>query len=152
MTRPVVCLLAGLTAVSAAAADLSTLTGKKYKGELRKIDATLVTFDADIGAVAVPVKDVFVLDYGRKPLAPADGAKYDELELTDGSVFRCTGIKVKGKTVEVALLSAAGTPPPVATVPLDSVFAYLRGAESQKNRDEWKKLLAARGKRDLFVI
>jgi hypothetical protein len=146
--------LLALAALSAPgfAADLSTLTGKKYKGELKRVDANLLTFDAEIGQVAVPLKDLFVLDFGRTAAAPAAGAKYDELELTDGSVFRSTGIKIKGKAVEVALLPVAGTPGPTVTVPLGAVFAYLRGADVQKNRDDWKKLLATRGKRDLYVI
>jgi hypothetical protein len=152
MTRTAACLAALFLAAAALAAALSTLTGKKYKGELKKIDGTLLTFDADIGTVALPVKDVFVLDYGRKPLAPAEGAKYDELELTDGSVIRCTGILIKGKTVEVALLPVSGNPAPVVAVPLGSVFAYARDVNVQKNRDDWKKLIAARGKRDLIVV
>jgi NPCBM/NEW2 domain len=152
MIRLAACLLTALFAATSPAADLSTLTGKKYKGELKRIDAALLTFDADIGMVAVPLKDLFVLDFGRKPLAPADGAKFDELELTDGSVFRCTGIKIKGKTVEVPLLPVKDVAPPVVSVPLTSVFAYVRGADSQKTRDEWKKLLAVRGKRDLYVF
>lgn len=153
MPRPVAALLlSGLLAVPSIAADLSTLTGKKYKGELKRIDAALLTFEADIGTVAIPLKDLFVLDFGRKAAAPAEGARYDELELTDGSIFRCTSLKVKGKTVEVTLLPVPGSTPPTVTIPLGSVFTYLRGAELQKNRDEWKKLMAGRGKRDLFVI
>jgi hypothetical protein len=37
-------------------------------------------------------------------------------------------------------------------LPLDNLFAVLRGADDPKNREEWKKVLAARGKRDQFVV
>ena len=32
-----------------------------------------------------------------------------------------------------------------------SVFSAMRGAEVQKNRDDWKAMLQSRGKRDLYV-
>ncbi|HEY2784907.1 MAG TPA: NPCBM/NEW2 domain-containing protein [Fimbriiglobus sp.] len=152
MPRFVALSFACLFAASSLAADLSTLTGKKYKGKLKRIDATLLTFEAEIGTVAVPLKDLFVLDFGHKSVAPAVGAKYDELEMTDGSVFRYSACKVKGKTVDVTVLSAAGVAVPTATIPLGSVFTILRGADSKQNRDDWKKLMAARGKRDMYVI
>src|SRR5262249_8251948 len=53
---------------------------------------------------------------------------------------------------EAALLPVSGNPAPTVTVPLGSVFAYARDVHETKNRDEWKKLIAARGKRDLIVV
>ena len=151
MSRLAALFLVGFFAAHTFAADLSTLTGKKYKGELKRIDTNLLTFDAEIGKVAVPLKDLFVLDFGRKPAAPAEGAKYDELELTDGSLFRCTSIKVKGKTVEVTLLPVAGSAAPTVCTARQRVRLRSRG-RAQRTRDDWKKLMASRGKRDLYVI
>jgi hypothetical protein len=148
---------AGLATVflvaSSAGAELSTLNGKKYKGELVSVTADVLTFRTDVGAVGVPVKELFAVEFGNKVVAPAKGAKYDEIELIDGSVIRCTQFKIKKKTVEPALFPGpVGTTPPKVVLPLDNLFSVLRGADDPKNRDEWKRLLAARGKRDQFVV
>jgi hypothetical protein len=42
-------------------------------------------------------------------------------------------------------------PPPTVELPLNLVFHMLRGADQAKVREDWKRLIAGRGKRDLFV-
>ena len=63
---PAACLAAALLAATAAAADLSTLGGKKYKGELVAVDAQVLTFRTDVGSVGVAVKEAFAVEFGRK--------------------------------------------------------------------------------------
>jgi hypothetical protein len=134
-----------------AAADLSTLTGKKHVGDVTGIADGVLTIRTEAGPVGVAVKDVFVVDFGRKVEAPAKDAKYDEIELVDGSVIRASGLAIKGKIVEPSLLAAAA-PAPKFAVPLETLFFYQRGADDAKARANWRKLLAGRGKRDLFVV
>jgi hypothetical protein len=150
---PTAVLAAVLVAATAAGAELSTLNGKKYKGELVSVTADVLTFRTDVGAVGVSVKELFAVEFGNKVAAPAKGAKYDEIELIDGSVIRCSQFKIRTKAVEPALFPGPGdAAPPKVVLPLDNLFSILRGADDPKNRDEWKKLLAGRGKRDQFVV
>ncbi|QEL14030.1 NPCBM/NEW2 domain-containing protein [Limnoglobus roseus] len=137
----------------AAAADISTLTGKKHQGEVTAINDGVMTVRTEGGPVGVAVKDVFVVDYGRKVEVPAKDAKYDELELIDGSVIRTTGLLIKGKAVEVTLLQPPGeVAAPTMTIPMETIFSFSRNADDAKARLAWKKVLSGRGKRDLFVL
>jgi hypothetical protein len=43
-------------------------------------------------------------------------------------------------------------PAPKFEIGLRAVFSALRWADDPKNREAWKKLLANRGKRDLYVV
>lgn len=148
-----VTLAAALVAASATAADLSTLTGKKYKGELTNVDGQVLTFRTDAGAVGVAVKEVYAVDFGNKVEAPAKGEKFDEIELTDGSVLRITAFKIRKRAVEPTLLPAGkDAAAPKVTLDMGALFSVLRGADEAKNRDEWKKVMAVRGKRDQFVV
>jgi NPCBM/NEW2 domain len=140
-----------VAAAPLAAADLSTLTGKKHVGDVTGIADGVLTIRTEAGPVGVAVKDVFVVDFGRKVEAPAKDAKYDEIELVDGSVIRAAGLAIKGKAVEPTLL-AAGAPAPKLAVPLETLFFYQRSADDAKAKQNWRKLLAGRGKRDLFVV
>lgn len=141
--------LAFAVATLAPAADLTTLSGKRLTGKPVSFDGAVLTLQTAAGPEAVPLKDLLVLDFGGKLAAPD---KYDRLELTDGSQLRLTGFKIKGKSIETAFVPhPANLAPPKATIPLAAAFHLLRGAETAKNVDDWKKLVDGRGKRDLFV-
>jgi hypothetical protein len=147
------CLALLALAAAASAADLSTLTGKKHAGELQSLADGVLVIKTEDGPVGVAVKDVFVVDYGRKVEVPAKDAKFDELELIDGSVIRTTGLAIKGKTITATALKPPGeVPPPTMTIPMETAFSFFRGADDNKTRLAWRKLLSARGKRDLFVV
>src|SRR5436305_15007839 len=84
--------------LAAAAADLGPLAGTPMSGKLVAIDAQFVTFKSDAGAVVkMPVKDLAAVDLKNKLLPAA--AKFDEVELTDGSVIRVSAVQIKGKAV-----------------------------------------------------
>lgn len=149
-SAPVFALVLALGLV-APAADLVPLAGTPTGGTLVAIDAQFVTFKTDSGTVVkMPVKDVAAVDLKNKPLPPEP--KFDEIELTDGSVLRVSAVQIKGKAVTPTLAAGAGAPGPTIELPLGAVFSLMRGAEDDKVRAEWKKLLAGRGKRDLFVV
>ncbi len=148
-------LAAAFVAASVAtspADELTTAGNKKTPGKLVAVDAKGVTFSANGTEVKVPAKDVLAVDLGNKVVS-TPGAKYDEVELTDGSAVRCARVLIKGKTFDpTPLPGPAGVVTPTFEVPLTAVFSLLRGADEARSRDEWKKMLAGRGKRDLYVI
>lgn len=148
-----VTLLGLLTAAVAGADDLTTANGKKITGTLVAVDKDGVTFRAGSTEVKVPAKDILAVDFGRPvALAPKD-AKLNELQLTDGSTLRAAKVLLKGKKVEAEFLPGpANVPPPAFELPLSGVSYLMRNADDPKARDDWRRLLAARGKRDLYVI
>ncbi|MBA4067706.1 MAG: hypothetical protein C0501_29175 [Isosphaera sp.] len=153
--------LAGLALSASRADDLTTAGGKKIVGKLQAVDGLGVTFAAGGTTVTVPAKDIVVVDLGNKvaPLPPAGAVDKDgkpvrtiEVELTDGSTFRVKQVAVKARKLEADLSTVPeGVTAPALDLPLSAVFSVMRGAEDPKNRDGWKKVLASRGKRDLYV-
>ena len=146
-------VIATLAALSGASgAEATTLAGRKVTGELVAIDATAVTIREEAGPTRLPVKELAVVELRKPPLPPKE-AKFDELELTDGSVVRLSKLLVRGKQVEPTLLTPADpVAAPKLAVPLGAAFSYFRNADDANLRGEWQKLLAGRGKRDLFVV
>ena len=146
-------LFAVIAAVSTvSAADATTLAGRKVTGTLVSIDATTLAIREESGLTRLDLKDLAVVE-ARRPPAPPKEPKYDELELTDGSVLKVTKWLVRGKRVEPTLLThAEPLTAPKIELPLSAAFSYCRNADDGKAREEWKKLVAGRGKRDLFVV
>ena len=146
-------ILTAVAALSGAlAADVTTLAGRTVTGDLVAIDAAFVTIREAAGPTKLLVKELAVVEM-RKPPVPPKEVKFDELELTDGSVLRLTKLLVRGKQVEPTLLThSEPLTAPKVELPLGAAFSYLRNADDIKARDDWKKLLAGRGKRDLFVV
>ena len=101
--------------------------------------------------VEVKVRELAAVELSRGPLLPAD-ARYDEIELTDGSTFRGTNVRVIGTKVVADPLTAGDGPAPAVELPLRAVAWLLRNGHEPKSRADWMALLAGRGKRDLFVI
>lgn len=142
-----------LVALSSSADELTTTAGKKHAGKLVAADARTVTFAVAGSNRQFANTEVSVIDLGHKVVAPAVGAKYTEIELVDGSIIRCNKALLKGKTFEVELLPGPdGVAPPAFQLPMTAVFHLLRNADDPRNRDDWKKLLQNRGKRDLYVL
>lgn len=142
----------------ATADDLTTTAGKKLTGKVVAIDPQSVTFVSGEARVTVPAKELVLVDFGNR-VAPlpkdADGrtVRVNEIELTDGSTFRAGKVLVKGRRLEAELAAVpAGLTPPKLELPLTAVFSVMRGAEDPKTRESWKKLLANRGRRDLYVV
>ncbi len=140
---PTSALLAAL--VLSAGADLQTLSGKKLSGELVGLDKQTLILRTPDGDVRHPVADVLQVE-----LAAAEpwtkGAYYD-VELTDGTVLHCAAVVLRGKNAELTVL-----PDLKVTVPLTTVFTILRDAQDARNRDDWQKFLAKRGRLDMVVV
>ena len=156
MLRPALgLLLALIVSPVVSAAEIVPLAGKPIKGTILGVDSLFVTYKDDANAeVKIPVKEMSSVELG--PKAPTlEEVAYDEIELTDGSLLRTVpgSAKFKLKKIEPGSLPGpAGTDAPTVDVPLNAIFVLLRDAHKPANRADWKKLLAVRGKRDLFVI
>ena len=149
----------GLATATVSADDLTTNGGKKVTGKLVSVDAQGVTFSTSDAQVKIPGKEIVVLDLGNKIVpVPKDketgkDLKVTEIELTDGSVFRTTRFVLKGKNVETELFPGpANVPVPAFQLPISSLFSVMRDAGESKTREAWKKMLASRGKRDMYVM
>ncbi|MDY3558358.1 NPCBM/NEW2 domain-containing protein [Gemmata sp. JC673] len=152
-------LLLGLVGLATAgtpagADDLTTAGGKKLTGKLVAVEADNITFAVGDSKAVIPVRDVVVIDLGNKvgPL-PKDAGTFSEIELTDGSTFRVAKFALKEKAFTVDQFPApAGVERPKLEIPVSAVFSAMKKADDQKVRDNWKKMLGTRGKRDLYVI
>jgi len=150
--RGLLVLSACLFATAAGADDLTTTGGKKLTGTLVAVDKDGVTFKVGDAPLKVSGKEIVLIDLGRRPLPIAKDVKFSEIELTDGTRLRCAKFAIKKKAFEVDLMPGPkDVPPPTLDLPLTAVFSAMRGADDAKNREEWKKLLSNRGKRDLYV-
>lgn len=154
LTRLAAFLAAALLASSAAADDVTTTAGKKFSGKLVGVDAQGITFSTGETKVPIPARDVVLVDFGNKPIALAKDTTYSEIELTDNSVLRVAKYALKGKKLTTELLPGgpAGVAAPVYELPMSSVSVAMKRADDPKVREGWKKVLATRGKRDLYVM
>jgi hypothetical protein len=136
----------------ASADDVTTTAGKKINGKLISVDAKGVTFQANNATVPIAGREIVLVDHGNK-LLPAPKETYSEIELTDGSTIRVAKFLLKGTKFEVEQLpgSTAKTAP-TFTLPKSAVFSAMKKADDAKHRAAWTKMLATRGKRDLYVI
>lgn len=152
-TRPplAVALIAlALVSPGAPADDVTTTAGKKVTGKLAAVDAKGVSLRVGDGLFEVPAREIVVVDLGNKvrPI-PKEAATYSEVELADGSVLRGAKFAVKAAKLELEPLPGGG---PALELPAAAVFTAMKRAEDAKMRGDWKKMLATRGKRDLYVI
>ncbi|CAN5283108.1 hypothetical protein BH11PLA2_BH11PLA2_35200 [soil metagenome] len=134
---------------AASAAELTTLKGLKYTGDFVTLAEGNVSFSTPTGPITISVKEIATIDFNAKS-DPLVKAKYDEIELIDGSMLRVTGLEIPGKAVKPAFIT--GEPMLTVNLPLDNLFYVVRNANDTKTREDWQKLLKSRGKRDLFVI
>lgn len=133
--------------------DLTTSSGKTLKGKFVGVDADGVLFSTPEAQVKVPMRDLILIDLGNKIASVGKDSKFHEIELTDGSTLRIAKYAIKGKKFDTQLLPGPeGVEVPTFELPMTAVFSVMRGAEDPKTRENWKKMLASRGKRDLYVM
>ncbi|HEY1191359.1 MAG TPA: NPCBM/NEW2 domain-containing protein [Gemmata sp.] len=138
----------------ASADDVTTSAGKKITGELVAVDADSVTIAVGSNKAQMPTRDLVGITFGNEvaPL-PKDVSTFSELELTDGSTFRVSAFALKGKQIVAELFPGPkGAAVPKLDIPMSAVFSAMKRADDAKVRDNWKQMLARRGKRDLYVV
>ncbi|HLW66174.1 MAG TPA: NPCBM/NEW2 domain-containing protein [Gemmataceae bacterium] len=138
-----------LVLVSAApalpAAEITTLDGKKYSGDLVRIDEAAVVVKTGSGEESTPVPRMLVVETGATFGKPPD--KFIDVELVDGSLLHCKQLTLRGKQVELVIL-----PEKKLTLPMEKVLYILVDAQDQKTQKEWQEILADKGKRDRFYV
>lgn len=129
------------------AADLTTLDGKKSVGEIASIDAKELVFQTKAGNETYDLTKLSAIDI--TPFKePAAGTKWVEIELIDGSQFRCVDFKVKGKT---AILTLLGTNQKVE-IPASTLLYMIRDISDPKLNQAFRGILSKRGKRDIWIV
>jgi hypothetical protein len=157
MSLPRTLLALVLLAPAAAAADLTTLDGKKLTGEIVGISGNELTFKSQAGEEKLLVTTINSVVVGPAPRGLETGKKYTTVELIDGTLFRCSEITIKGDSAELKLLSTAPAGPMPAnvrtiTVPLrPALYAVNREAGDLKLDQDFRGLVRGRGRYDLWV-
>ena len=158
MSLPRILLVVLALAPTAVAADLATLEGKKLTGEIVGISGNELIFKSPAGEEKFLVTTIASVTTGPAPKPFESGKKHTTVELTDGSLFRCSEVTIKGESVELKLL-APGTAGPMPmtprtiTVPMrPAVYAINREAGDLKLDQDFRNLLRTRGRFDLFVF
>jgi len=140
-------LLAFLLLASCAAADeLRTLDNKTLSGKVTAVNDKEITFKANDGQVhTVPLQNVLALDLQAVKGVPP-GNKFTDVRLIDDTVLHCENVSMKGKEVEITLLTKQKL-----KVPLAHVVYVLRDAEDHAVKDAFDAVLADKVKQDRVV-
>jgi hypothetical protein len=147
MTRT---LLAALVlAPTLSAAELATLEGKKLTGEIVAINGNELVFKAGTTEEKFLVTTLHSVVVGPPPKGVQAGTKHTVVELTDGSVFRCESIEVKGNDIVLKLLGAGGR---ALTVPMrPAIYSVNREAGDLKLEQDFRSELRRRRNFDVWV-
>src|SRR5207247_361979 len=86
------------------AVDLRPLNGKPVSGELVSFNTKEIVLKTASGPVTTSLSQVLQLDL-EPLLGPGKDAKYQDVELTDGTLLHCGQFAIKSNQVEQALLS-----------------------------------------------
>ena len=147
--RTFLVLLVGVPVVSAA--ELSTLDGKKFTGEVVAVSATEVTFRVNGAEDKFAITAINAITFGPAPKPVPAATRYVAVELVDGTTFRCSAFVIRGKTVELKLLGDEGKPGRTHTVPVTALFSVMRDAGDLKLEQDFRGLMRDRGKFDVWI-
>jgi hypothetical protein len=138
----------GIASLSCAAdITLTTLDGKKSTGEVASIDAKELVFKTSSGNETHELTKIAEVEFGGVK-DPPTGTKWIEVELIDGSQFRCADFKIKQKT---AILTLLGTNQ-VVEVPATLLLYMVRDLSDPKLNQKFRGMLSKRGKRDVWIL
>ena len=136
-------LVAGARSADPEPVEVRTLTAQTIKGNLESINDNELVI-----AGSGPVKMDQVVDLVFSANQPQAGDRYSDIELTDGSLLHCSQFSLKGNKVDLKLVQGVE----IKDLPLAAIAGILNDAHEPKNREEWQKLIAKRGNRDLLAI
>lgn len=124
------------------AGEVRTLKGENVSGDLVSVDDKEVVLTKGTQRTSIPAADVLVVDLAPPIRIPAD-ARYSEVELTDGSILRCSTLAIKGKDAELTLLLSGQK----VKIPLSSIANLLIEAHDPKHHKDWHDRLKERLKK-----
>jgi len=131
-------------APSVSAAELATLEGRKITGDIVSVVGNELTFKSGAGEEKFLVTTLHSVTMGPAPKGIDAGKLHTTVELTDGSLFRCESIAVKGGTIEMKLL---GTSPRTVSIPIrPAAYAINRVAGDLKLEQDFRNILRDRRK------
>jgi hypothetical protein len=113
--------------------ELRPLKGEKIKGDLVSLTNKEIVLQVNGKPVATPTEGTLSLQF-RAPGNPT-GA-YSQVELTDGSVLRCSKVEFKKKDAILTLTSGQ-----VATIPMTLLSQVMHEANDLKMVASWRELL-----------
>lgn len=132
------------------AADLATLDNRKAAGEITGFTPTGVKFTSG-GMEEVheytKLESITILQ-NLGELGPGKGI---EVELIDGTLFRCADFKIRNKTAVVTLAAKTGTGPTIE-FPASNILYMARDLNDPKLNQAFRNILSKRGKLDLWII
>src|SRR5262245_46010195 len=103
---------------------LRTLDGKTVTGEFSNITDREILLKVNGKQVSTRLDVVLQIDFQSMPAGPPSKESFSLVELTDGSLLRCSKFAVKGKEATVTL--SAG---PQFTVPMATISFLLNEAQ-----------------------
>jgi hypothetical protein len=151
LTRTLLAVLA--LAPTATAAELATLDGRKMTGEIVAITGNELTFKAGATEEKFLVTTLHSVNTGVSAKAPPTG-KHVTVELTDGSLFRCSDVVIKGTMLEMKLLGMSPRTLPVLMRDAEgsgAVYAVNREAGDAKLEQDFRTELGRRKAYDVWV-
>jgi hypothetical protein len=122
-------------ALAADPPELRPLKGEKFKGDLVSVNDKEIVLQVNGKPVSTPVEGTLQLDFLRAPVNPT--GVWSQVELTDGSVLRCSKVEFKGKDVVLTLVSGQ-----TATIPMALVSLIMHEANDVKLVAAWKEMFA----------
>jgi hypothetical protein len=138
------CLVLLLSVAVGWGAELRTLKKETFKGDLVSVSDKEVVFSTGGAPMTLPVLQVMEIELAPQP-KPAEGVKFAEVELVDGSLLRCGSVLIKGKEAELVLL---GSKEPPIKLSLALVRSILYAGHDPKLRKEWAEKLATKKTKD----
>ncbi|MBI1917842.1 MAG: NPCBM/NEW2 domain-containing protein [Planctomycetes bacterium] len=141
-------LLFALVAPAASAAELKTLKGESLKGELVSISDKEIVLEVDGKKVSTPIPQVLHLNL-KDGFEKIEGdTKYAEVELTDGTLLKCSKVELIESDAKLTLLGG-----PEVKLPLVKISSILNEANNEDNRKQWKeKVTSKKQVRDILGL
>lgn len=130
-------------------AELVTLDNKKAVGDIAGFTAEGVVFKTPTGDETYEYTKIDAITVSANPLDPT--GKWIEVELIDGTQFRCSDFRIKNKTAVLTLLSKLGAGQ-VVEFPAKQVLYMIRDVSDPKLNQAFRNHLSKRGKRDMWIV
>ncbi len=141
-------LVFALVAPVASAAELKTLKGESLKGELVSISDKEIVLEVDGKKVSTPIDQVLHLNLKAGFEKIEGDAKYAEVELTDGTLLKCSKVELIESDAKLSLLGG-----PAVKLPLAKISSILNEANNEDNRKQWKeKVTSKKQVRDILGL
>jgi NPCBM/NEW2 domain len=136
-------------AATATGAELKTLKGETFKGDVVSVSAKEIVLDLPgEGKKTFLISQIVGVDYAAAPPKVALDTKYSDVELVDGTILHCTSVALTKAEVTAKLLGADLE----VKLPLRTIANVLRDGQDEKRRKEWNERLAKKRTHDALVV